>query len=178
MNEIASRYGMSLFSLAKEADEVEVWQKEIKDIKEILLSNKEIIRLFSNEFISLDERIEILHRIFKDVRKEYLSLFEIVMKNHRISILIDILDAFNSEANKYRGVKEGLLYSAIEIDKQTFKELENSISKIEGCPVELKLVMDSTLIGGFKVVINNHIYDSSIQTKLQNMKSKLLKNEG
>ena len=42
-------------------------------------------------------------------------------------------------------------------------------------PTELINIIDPSLIGGVKVVINDHIYDGSIKHHIDNMKLSLLK---
>ena len=75
-----------------------------------------------------------------------------------------------------------ILRPKFELVLNTFdKELSNitkTMSEIEKCPVELKVIVDSTLIGGIKVVINDHIYDGSIKHHIEEMKNTLLKKEG
>ena len=43
----------------------------------------------------------------------------------------------------------------------------------EGSEIELHVKIDPSLIGGVKVVINNHIYDGSVKNKLSEMKQSL-----
>ena len=86
--------------------------------------------------------------------------------------------AFVSDANSYQGVKEGLIYSSVPLDKNTISRIEKAISKKEGITIYLKPIVDQTLIGGVRVLINDHIYDSSIVSQIERMKRKILKNGG
>lgn len=175
MNEIASRYAESLYSLAYEANEVSIWQAEAKEIKKILLDNPKFIYVLSSSFTDLKEKEELIDKCFKGVRKEMVNFIKIIIKNHRQKYLLDIFDAFNSECNLYRGVKEGYLYSTYRLDDKTLKSISNAVSKKEGKEVELYNHIDPTLIGGIRVVIDGHIYDDSIKSRLNRMKESLLK---
>ncbi|MCR5309652.1 MAG: ATP synthase F1 subunit delta, partial [Bacilli bacterium] len=92
---------------------------------------------------------------------------------HRVNLLKDILVSFNSLCNSYRGITEGMLFSAFALDKKTIADIELAISKKEGRKVSLIFKIDPSLIGGVKVVINNHIYDGSVKNKLVEMKQSL-----
>lgn len=175
MNELALRYAESLFSLANESSQIEVWQDEVKLLKKILTSNKEFISLLSSEFLSLKEREDIIDRTLKDFNVNIVSLVKVVMKNHRLSEINNILSSYNSLANEYRGVKEGLIYSTVKLDEETLRQIEISVGNKEHAKVELIPYIDPSLIGGIKVVISDHIYDDSISYHLKEMKQKLLR---
>ena len=40
--------------------------------------------------------------------------------------------------------------------------------------IELRIIVDESLIGGFKVYLKNDVYDASILRKVHNLKKKLL----
>ena len=178
MNEIASRYGTALYSIAVEKKQIEPMQLEAKELKKILLENPDFITLLNNSFLSHQERGEIVNKTLKAFSEEFVSLTKVLIDNNRVRYIIDVLDAFNSLCNNARNVEEGLVYSTIPLDEQTKKLLEKKISQLEHVEVELFNRIDSTLIGGIKVVINGHIYDGSIKNKLEQMKIDLLKKEG
>ena len=178
MNEIASRYGLALFSIAEERKIISELQTEGKELKKILLENPDIVTLLSNSFLTHEERGEIVEKTLKGFDKDIISLIKVLIDNNRAKYLISVLDAFNSLCNNSRGVEEGLVYSIIPLDEQTLKQLEKKISQLEKVEVELINRIDQNLIGGLKVVIGGHIYDGSIKYKLEQMKIDLLKKEG
>ena len=178
MNEVASRYGMALYSIAEDRKEVESLQLEAKELKKVLLENRGFITLLGNSFLAVEERLEIVDKTLKAFDKDIVSLIKLLIKNNRANQLIDVLDAFNSSCNNARGVEEGLVYSVVPLDEQTIKKLQIKISKLENVEVELINKIDPAIIGGLKVVIHGKIYDGSIKNKLENMKIDLLKKEG
>ena len=178
MNEISSRYAKALYSLSLEKDNLLEREDQAKQLLDILNDNEDFLLLLSNEFLTLGERQDIAKQVLKGVDDDILALVNIVIANHRTRYLKEIFQAFISDANSYRGVKEGLLYSSIPLDKKTISRMEQAISKKEGCKIYLKLIIDQTLIGGVRILINDHIYDSSIVSQIERMKRKLLRNEG
>jgi len=175
MEEIAARYGMALFSIAREKNNIKELQEEAKIVRKILKENEEYISILNSAFLPMENRINLLDESFSTINVDLLSLLKVAVNNGRSNQLIDILLAFNSYCNDYLNVDEGLLFSAKEIDEKTIKEIENKISEIENRHVELILKIDPSLIGGVKVVINGHIYDGSIKHTLEKMKNQLSK---
>lgn len=175
MKEITSRYAEALFSLKKDSNQLEETQKEIKELKKIFLENPDFIIVLSSSYKSLEEKKEIIDNTLKGVDDDIKSLLKIICENHRANYIIEIFENFNSLVNEYRGVKEGLVYSTQKLSESQLAKLNLKISEVEHQPTELKNVIDSSLIGGVKVVINDHIYDGSIKHHLEDMKLSLLK---
>ena len=175
MNEVASRYAYGLYSLALDEKKVNEWQEECRTIFKLLKENNAFLLLISNAFLSLEEKENIIDNTFKGCTKEILNLIKLLIKHHREKYILDTLQAYNSLANSYRGVKEGLIYSTEPLKEDILLKISQEISKKEGMEVELYNIIDPTLIGGVKAVIDGHIYDGSVQSHISSLKAKLLK---
>ena len=175
MESVASRYGLALYSLAMDKNRILEWQKEVKELTSVLKENTDFIMVLGSSFITLKERLEMVDKSFVGVDEEIIALIKVVMENNRMHMILDIFESFNSYCNEYRGVCEGLVYSTLKLDQKVINQIEEKISKIERHKVELKNVIDPTLIGGVRVVIHDRIYDGSIKHHLEMMKKDLLK---
>ena len=175
MEAISSHYGLALYSIAYDNKKIVDLQQESKVLKEIFEENPDFIMILGSSFLSLDERQNILKDTLKGVDEDLIALLLVVMANNRTSYILDILESFNSYCNEYRGISEGLVYSTLKLDAASIKNIEEKISKIEHQKVELKNIIDPTLIGGVKVVIHDRIYDGSIKHHIEMMKQDLLK---
>ena len=175
METVSSRYGLALYSLALEENKLNLWQEEVKELSRIFRENTDFIMVLGSSFISLEERQEILEKSLVGVDKEIVALISVVMENNRINLIFEIFESFNSYCNQYRGVSEGLIYSTIKLEEKVISQIEEKVSKIENSKVELKNIIDPSLIGGVKVVIKDHIYDGSIKHHINMMKQDLLK---
>ena len=177
MNQIAQTYAEALYSLALEEKKLQKLQDEAKELSSVIDDNGDFLMLLNSRFMSVNERKEIADKILKDFDVNIINLVKVIVDNNRIDYLSDILQAFNSLCNEYRGVKEGLIYSAFPLDKQTINAVKNKISQIEQMEIELIAKIDPSLIGGIKVVINSHVYDGSIKNQLEKMNIDLLGKE-
>ena len=175
MKEITSRYAEALYSLKKDENSLESSQKEIKELIKVLKENPDFLVLLTSSYKEFEEKEEIIDKVFIGVDEEIKTLIKIVVKNHRGQYLTEIFENYNSLVNEYRGVLEGLVYSTEPLSESQLAKLNSAIGKIETRPVELKNIIDPSLIGGVKVVINDHIYDGSIKRHINDMKIALLK---
>ena len=175
METVASRYGLALYSVALEENKILQWQESVKELSDILKENMGFVMVLGSSFLPLKERQEILTKSLVGVDERIIALIKVVMENNRTSYLLDIFESFNSYCNEYRGVSEGLIYSTLKLDKKVINQIEEKISKTEHQKVELKNIIDPTLIGGVKIVIHDRIYDGSVKHHLDVMKNDLSK---
>ena len=177
MNQIAQTYAEALFSLGLEEKKLTKLQDEGKALSEIIHDNEDFLLLIDSRFMSREERQDIASKILKDFDEDIISFVKVLIANNRTNYIKDVLEAFNSLCNEYKGVKEGLIYSAFPLNKETINKIKNKISQIEKMDVELISRIDPSLIGGVKVVINSHVYDGSIKNQLERMQIDLLGKE-
>ena len=175
MKEITSRYAEALYSLKKDENSLESSQKEVKELIKVLKENPDFLVILSSSYKEFEEKEKIIDKVFVGVDEEIKTLIKIVVKNHRGQYLTEIFENYNSLVNEYRGVLEGLVYSTEPLSESQLAKLNSAIGKTETRPVELKNIIDSSLIGGVKVVINDNIYDGSIKRHIDDMKIALLK---
>ena len=175
MKEIASRYAQALFSLKRDSNSLESTQKELKELKKVFVENPDFIVVLDSSYYSIEKKVDIIDKTLKGVDEEVVNLIKIIVTNHRAKYIVDIFDGFNSLVNEYRGVVEGLVYSSEKLSEEQLEKLNNTISEVEKRPTELINKIDPTLIGGVKVVINDHIYDGSIKHHIEDMRLSLLK---
>ena len=175
MKEITSRYAEALYSLKRDEGKLLDAQSEVKELEKVFLENPDFIVLLDSSYKSIEEKTEIIDKTLVGVDEEIKNFLKIIVQNHRARYIVEIFDGFNSLVNEYRGVTEGLVYSTEKLSEDQLNKLNKTISSIEKRPIELRNIIDPTLIGGVKIVINDHIYDGSVKHHINEMKSALLK---
>ena len=175
MESVHKSYAVALFELANEAKKLELYQEETKAISNILKDNKEFLNLLTNQFINKDDKKQLLDNVFKNkVDVMVLNFLKLLVDKQRFNITLDVFKEFNSLANEYRGIEEGILYVASKLDEDKIKAIEAKIAQKINKKVELSTVIDSSLIGGFKVIISDLVIDNSIKNKLESLKNDLV----
>ena len=87
------------------------------------------------------------------------------------------MNAFVSLSNAKDGISEGFIYSAQKLTKEEIERISSSISKKIGKKVYLLPKIDEELIGGFKIVIDDYVFDTSILHKIEELKSSLMERD-
>ena len=175
MDAVASRYAESLFDLAKEENAIQAYQKDITKIQDVF-SDDVFVQFFSHVAVHDDDKINILKQSFQNQISEYvLNFLMLLVKKRRMRYIRQICQHFQSLCNDYFGIKVGKVYSAYELTEDQIHKIEKAMSQKEAKKVQLRMVIDESLIGGFKVEVYNHIYDDPLSYKLESLRKELLR---
>jgi len=175
MNEsrISVRYSRALFQSALEKEILERIKLDMMLIKE-MCTFPQIRELLSNPVVTPSKKTEILHDLFeKDLHTLTLALVDLVIKNGREKYLPAIARASIQDAKKHYGVTESVLTTAIKIDPGIKKQISEMIGNLFKTKVDLKEVIDETIIGGFILKVEDNYIDASVRNKLRKIKKEL-----
>ena len=175
VSKAAHRYATAFLEIAKEQKAVESALKDMVFIKNILEDSKDLLMFLNSPIIKPLDKQEALDKIFgKHINKLTAGFIQLISEKERTPILAEIVMGFIAQYNKYAGIIEIEVRSALELSKTQVKRikqaLENSISK----KVELKLKEQSDLKGGILVQINDTVIDGTVKHKLEQLEQNLL----
>jgi F-type H+-transporting ATPase subunit delta len=172
-SKISVRYSRALFQSALEKKILDNVNRDMILISEIckLPDAKEFLH---SPIIVPSKKTTIFHNILGDnVEKITLSLIDLVVKNGRERHLPAIARVFIHETLKYKGITESVLTTAVKVDAKVKKQITDLISKVFNTTVELEEKIDSEIIGGFILRVDDNYIDASIRNKLRKIKKEL-----
>jgi F-type H+-transporting ATPase subunit delta len=171
---ISVRYSRALFQSALEKKIIDKVNQDMVFISEIcrLPETKEFLQ---SPIIPPSKKSSIFHKLLEgNVEKITLSLVDLVVKNGRENYLPAIARVFISETLKYKGITESVLTTAIKVDPKVRKQITDIISEVFSTKVELEEKIDTEIIGGFILRIDDKYIDASIRNKLRKIRKELL----
>ena len=111
--------------------------------------------------------------LFIGFEKLSMSFIELITKNKREYLLIEIAEAYIYLLKKHQNIVPVSIRSARKLEKGTLDEILNKMkSQVEG-DFELSEEVDESLIGGFIVRMDDKQIDASVLTQLNRMKQEL-----
>ena len=175
MNEskISIRYSRALFQSALEKKILDKVNQDMILISEVC-KNSETREFLNNPIIPPSKKRDIFHKMFEsNVEKITLSLIDLTVKNGRESSIPAIARVFIHETMKHKGITESYLTTAIKVDAKITTQITDLISKIFKTNVDLHENIDSDIIGGFILQVDDNYIDASIRNKLRKIKKEL-----
>lgn len=147
-------------------------EKRLKELAELFTINKEFRRVLLDPRIEDDLKMEIVQDIFSVNSKQdiFSDFVRLLIKENRINLIEEIASQYeeaNQCADKILNIK---IITACEIDEnqiQSIVEKYKTIYKVKA--INYEILIDEKLLGGIKVMVGNKIYDSSLQTQLNQM---------
>jgi len=172
---LAYRYAKSLLDLAKEAGKLE---KVLSDIQLFnkTLDNRDMLLMLRSPIVKSDIKQKVIELLFKGRTEDMtLAFYKIVINKKREQYLEDIAEAFIDLYNKENGIVTAQLTTATPVSDAIKKEIEKNITKTSNAKnVDLSLNEDKSIIGGFKLMFEDKLYDASVSSQLATLRKEFL----
>jgi F-type H+-transporting ATPase subunit delta len=170
---ITVRYSKALFQSALEKKILDKVNQDMIFISEVC-KIPEAKEFLHNPVIVPSKKMAIFHKMLgENVEKITLSLIDLVVKNGRESFIPAIARVFIHETMKHKGITESVLTTAVKVDIKIKKQITDLISEVFKTKVELKETIDTEIVGGFILRVDDNYIDASIRNKLRKIKKEL-----
>jgi F-type H+-transporting ATPase subunit delta len=93
-----------------------------------------------------------------------------VIDNGRLQALSEIAVQFRALKNAQSGLSDAVVHSAFPIDATVLAEVAVALEKRFDRKLNLSVELDADLIGGIRVVVGDEVLDTSVKSRLQQMK--------
>jgi len=170
---ISYRYANALMQLAEEKKKLKEISEDADLVFNTLFLSKELRTVLKSPVVKSDDKISLIEKIFsKKVGPDTLSFMNFVVEKNRENILFDIFKEFLDLVDRKNGVVKARVNSAFELNDQLRKSMVADLEKKTGKKVSADYSVDSNLIGGFIVRIEDTVYDASVKHQLSLLRSK------
>lgn len=172
---VSKTYGEALFELAVENDPKE-FLSQITQLDEAIKQNPEFDKLMKHPGISKQEKIKVLEEVFGScVKEEIMGFLKVVITKERYKDLPAIMEYFIGRMKEFQKIGIAYVTTAAELSEAQKAQVEQKLLATTAYEtMEMHYSVDSGLIGGMVIRINDRVVDSSIRTKINDIKKQLL----
>lgn len=174
---VEQTYGEALFQTAMEENRADAFLEEVEMIREVLTQNPEWDRLMKHPKISKQEKVEIMKEVFAGrISREMTGFLELILIKERYGQLQAIFQYFIEKVKEEKRIGTAYVTTPTELSEARRAAVQARL--LETTPyltMEMHYAVDPSLIGGMVIRIKDRVVDSSIRTKLADMKRELLK---
>lgn len=172
---IRVRYAKAFFSLAKEKKMIETFKTDIEKVFDVCNRSSDFILLLESPVVSASKKTELITKIFEgEVNTLTLKFLLLITNNKREPYIPGICRNFLDLIRKDQNIKSALLITASQINTKTIEKIRTLIEKELDSKIELSGQVDSEIIGGLILRIEDVQFDSSVTTQLKKIKQQLL----
>lgn len=174
---VSKVYGDALFEEAMEKDMLSPWYEEVQALKTIFMENSDLVQFLNHPQIIKEEKIRVIENIFTGHLSEgLLGFLVIVIEKGRQNDILSICDYFIGRVKEYKKIGVVTVASAVKLSDEQKKRVEERL--LETTPfvsLEISYTVDESLLGGLVIRIGDRVVDSSIRTRLEELKRDLMK---
>jgi F-type H+-transporting ATPase subunit delta len=166
---LAQPYAEALLDI--NADSLDKVIMDLNSLSTVLSESIDLRKALSNPILSATAKKEIIKSVFADsVNKSIIKFLMVLCDRGRISYLDAIIEKALEIAYQKSSIEIAYITSSVEITVSQEESLTAKLKVMTGArQIKLKLVVDSSLIGGFVAQIGSKVIDNSIKGQLRQM---------
>lgn len=172
---LAGRYALAVFELAQEERAVETVANDFAGLNQLIAESPDLMRLVRAPVFSREEQAAGMNGVLNRMEASALTRRFILLlaSKRRLFALPDIIRAYRSLVAKQKGEMAAQVTSARPLSNEEMDELRATLKSRLSRDVQLESHIDPSLLGGLVVQVGSRMIDSSIRTKLNNMRMAL-----
>jgi len=169
----SKRYAQAVFEIAREANEFEKWQPDLKKIAE-LAQDSEVIVLLENPKVPFELKAELAKEKLGKMDKLALNLAYLLILKGRLRNAPQIADEYQYLLDDFRGIRHAKVTTAIPLEEKNRMKIANNLEAMIGKRISLSLNVDPHILGGFVARIDDSLIDCSIRNEFEQLRKKLI----
>lgn len=175
MASVAGRYAAALFDLAGESNKVSEVEADLGKIQSLLDMSEDLRRLVKSPLYKAGDQSAAISAVLAKagIGSVAANFVKLIARNRRLFALEDMIKGFRTLAAKSRGETSAEVSSAVALSDEQVAELKATLKAAVGKDVQLDTRVDPSLLGGLVVRVGSRMIDSSLRTKLANLKTSL-----
>jgi F-type H+-transporting ATPase subunit delta len=173
-DELITGYAEALFKVVQAEGELDRVEDELFRFGKLLETNHELKQALSDQSIDKLQRVKVLDELLSDkVSPHTLGLLAFVVEQGRARQLPQILKGLSDLAAEARNSVVGEVRSAVPLDAKQRKDLAAALSKATGKKVEVKVLVDPSVIGGIVAKVGDTVIDGTVRRRLEQLKEQV-----
>lgn len=164
-------YATALFEVARVEGSLEEVEDELFRFGRLLAGNDELRAVLTDEAVPPERRRGVVAELLDNRASAVTTnLVALVVGAGRARELPDIIDALvrRAAAVHHRAVAE--VRSAVPLDEDQKSRLAQALGKATGKEVEVKVILDPSVLGGLVAQVGDTVIDGSVRTKLDRLR--------
>ena len=172
---IEKRYAKVLFDQTLQGDILDNINHDVAFVLKVMELTPAFEAFIKNPLMDAATLNEVLETAFQKSLHETLRQFlHFLINKNRLSLLKNILFAFQNMVDEHKEVLRVKIASPIELSQTQIKNIEHRLKDKFQKKIETTFFIDPSLLGGFKIYVGDQIYDSSIANYLGKFKRSVI----
>lgn len=172
---VAMRYAKAVYPLAKEQNELEQFIQDINEIADTISLAPDLRAVINSPVIAPYKKLAVYDALFADnVSALSYNFIRMLIQKSREKSIKDVCRCIQVLYNEEQGNVLCEVTSARELTDDTRKRITDFVAQATKMNVLADYKLDTSLIGGVMVRVDDWVYDATIKNKLKELKIALM----
>ncbi len=169
---VPGRYATALYELAGENDAIDAVREDLGRFRSMIEGSPDLRRLVRSPVFTAETQISGLGAVLEaagigGLARQFILL---TAQNRRLFAILDMIRAYEALVAEARGEVTAEITAADELSAKHLDMLAAELKSAMGREVQMSTRIDNSLIGGLIVKVGSRMVDTSLKTKLQNLR--------
>ena len=168
-------YSESLSSLVTNFDEFGDIKNALTELVSVIKKDSTVNAFVRSKSTDLSQKVSVFQSALGDIFDHgLLDIVTVMLENDDIGLLSDVTKHFLSITKNRLNIAYVEVVSSFDMNEEYQSNLLKQIKEATNKEIDFNFSVDKNLIGGLKIKIDDTLFDSTLKTKLENAKLKLI----
>lgn len=175
---LSERYAKALYATAGDVDVAKSISNQLGDILSLIGESDYLGRIFEKN--SIDKKnIKVLTDTLKEkanISDKLINFILLLNDNGRLFLISEVASKLAEIIREQDGILVADIYTATKLSENYTKKVKDALKSSFNKEVQIKEVLDKSILGGLKIKIGSTLFDDSIASKITKLKLKFENN--
>ncbi len=169
---IAGRYATALFELARDSGALDNVASDVAGLGSMIDDSEDLDRLLRSPVIAAEDQGRGVGAVLEKAGASQVvcNFVAVVAQNRRLFALRDMIRAFRALLAAHRGEVVAEVTSAHTLNDGQLAKIKAELAAAMKTDVQVETAVNEDILGGMIVKIGSRMVDSSLRTKIQNLR--------
>ncbi len=167
-------YAAGLLEIARGEGELDRVERELYQVARAVEGSEELRGTLSDVLIPMERKRGIVDDLIGGRAADLtIAAIDFIVASGRAKDLPEIADELARAAAATRSREVAEIRSAVELDDETVRRLEAALGRATGKQIEVKVVVDPSVVGGIVARVGDTVIDGSVRRRLETLRHAL-----
>ena len=173
-NQKVEAYARALFEIAQAEGSLERVEDELFRVARAFESNDQLRSTLTDTSLPGDRRQQVVEQLLGGkASATTVQLVSMLVTGGQVKELPAIIDSLVKRASSVNAQQVAEVRSAIPLTDDQQKRLADALTKATGKTLNLKVVVDPSVLGGLVAVVGDEVIDDTVRTRLDQLKTRI-----
>jgi F-type H+-transporting ATPase subunit delta len=172
--DLVDQYARGLLAITNAEGATERVEDELYRFGRALHENDKLREALSERRVPVERRLAVVDELLeRKADPQTVAVVSHVIQSGRGRLLVDIIEAYTRAAAAERNRAVAEVRTAVELNDDQRERLRKALGEATGREVELKIIVDESVVGGVLATVGDTVIDGTVSRQLARMRSKL-----